>query len=1470
MRRWTQRAVPWVGGLFIAAIVALAAYDIVESYRTAVSNAGRELDAQARVIAEQTARSLQAVDVVLRHLVQQHRQGALDAMSPRELHEHLREQAAGLVQISGLTLVQPSGAPRAVSDVYPIPAAAQNVSGLPIFQRLRAGRNSELYIEDAMQSLVDRLWIFPIGRRLETPAGGFAGGVGARGRVDYFERFYGNLGLDSSITINLMRDNGTLLARHPRVESALGQRFALFDELLALHNSGVHSPARAASPIDGVERFGSLKLVPDYPLAVIVTRDVSAALAPWRAQSIGTAVRTLALSALAAFLLYIVTRQLSRLQRARESLETSQERYSVAVAGSDDGIFDWDYRTGKAFGSARSRAILGLPPGPEVQTLEEWFAALERQFHPEDLPRRLEAIRAHLAGEIPAYEGDFRVRDGAGGWRWVRIRGMCVRKGSEKPHRMAGSIADIDAHKRAQQALRESEERFALAVAGSNDGIVDWDVVNDRMFSSERAMEIVGIDSKVTVRTRAEWTALVNYHPDDLARMKKDLADFLEGRSDMRDGEYRVLLPNGEYRWIRHRNKCVRDLAGRPIRVAGSVSDVDARRRAEDALRQSEERFTLAVAGSNDGIMDWDIASDRMYTSERAMEILNIDSKETVRPRMELRALLQYHPDDTPRVRDDLDGLLVGRTELRDAEYRVDLGGGRYRWIRYRNKCVRDASGRPVRVAGSVSDIDAQKRIEEALRDSEEQYRAIFNAAADALVLRAADANVVDVNPAFLQISGYAREEVVNSNRWMFAIPEMRELGAEMHRRVIAGESVRFEIQAQHKSGARMDIEMRAVPIRYRGEPHALGMARDITAQKRAEEALRASEEQYKAVFNGAADALVVRDADSRVVDVNPAFVQMMGYGREEIVGSTAWSFSGRSDFSRAIHARVIAGESMHFEISSRRKDGTPIELDVRAVPIRHFGKPHTLGMARDITAQKRAAAALRESEERYQLAVAGANQGLWDWDLKADTMFVSARAQEFMGLTPGEPLRPRREWIALSTYHPDDVDAARAAMSDHLHGKTRFYTVEYRLQHPSGNWHWYRQRGVALRDGQGRPYRMAGSMEDITAQKDLEGQLLQAKKLEAIGTLAGGIAHDFNNILAAILGYGEMAQKSAGAGTPLRRHVDAVVSAGQRAKSLVERILAFSRSGIGERRPVHVQSVVAEALELVAASLPKHVRLVRALVAGEAAVLGDATQIHQVVMNLCANGAQAMKSEGTLAVSLDVVEKTRSMAATSALPAGRYVRLIVRDTGTGIPAKILERIFDPFFTTKEVGVGTGLGLSLVHGIVTDLGGGIEVDSRPGEGAAFTVYLPLSGAAAASAAADEAVPEGSGETVLIVDDEETLVRLGEEMIAGLGYEPVGFASSAAALESFRASPERFHAVLTDESMPELTGSELAREIRGLRADIPIVIMTGVVTPALSARARELGGVDVLAKPLAERELARSLAAALHSKGEVHE
>ena len=930
----------WGGGLLIAAIVAASAYDIVGSYDATVRNTGRELDTQARVIAEQTARSLQAVDVVLRHLVQN--QGQVFRLSRADLHAVLKDLAVGFGQIDGFVVIEPDGRLRGASYIALGKERDVSVADTETFQYLSTHRHEGVNIGGARRSSYDGGWIYPISRRLETASGQFAGAVAARGRIDYFQDFYRDIKLEAGTRIALLHRDGTLVARFPPAPEALGKKLS-GAALLAASGAGESLPLRTRSPIDGADRIGVAKPVPDYPLVVVVTRDAQAALAPWRTQALRTGGRTLALGALAAVLIFLLARQLRR-------LDVAQERFSLAVAGSDDGIWDYDFVNRRVFASARAREISAMPPGPETQSMEEWLAAVP--IHPEDAPKRLAAMEAHLAGRTPTYEG-----------------------------------------------------------------------------------------------------------------------------------EYRMVLPDGNYRWVR------------------------------------------------------------------------------------------------------VHGL-----------------------------CVRDANGKPLRMAGSTADVDARKRAEEALRASEEQYREIFNAAADAFVLRDANARVVDVNPAFLQISGYTREEVVDGTRWIFALPEMRGLATEMHRRTLAGESVQFEMKARRKDGKLIDVEMRAVPVIYRGKPHALGMARDITAQKRAE----------------------------------------------------------------------------------------------------------------------------------------------------------------------AERLR-------------------------------------------------------------------------------LEGQLLQSKKLEAIGTLAGGIAHDFNNILAAILGYGELAQKGAARGTAQRRHVDQVVAAGMRAKSLVERILAFSRSGVGERSPVRVQQAVAETLDLVAASLPAHVDLVRRLKAEDAAVLGDATQIHQVVMNLCTNAAQAMKAEGPLTVELDVVDKADSMAATSALASGRYVRLRVSDAGTGIPASVLERIFDPFFTTKEIGVGTGLGLSMVHGIVTDLGGGIEVESRVGQGSTFTVYLPWHGASDAAPEAQERAPHGNGETILLVDDEEPLVRLGEEALAELGYEPTGFTSAAAALEALRADPGRFDIVLSDESMPDMTGSELAAEIRRLRPEMPIVLMSGFVTPALTARAQALGGVEVLGKPLAGRDLARALA-----------
>ena len=517
---------------------------------------------------------------------------------------------------------------------------------------------------------------------------------------------------------------------------------------------------------------------------------------------------------------------------------------------------------------------------------------------------------------------------------------------------------------------------------------------------------------------------------------------------------------------------------------------------------------------------------------------------------------------------------------------------------------------------------------------------------------------------------------------------------------------------------------------------------------------------------------------------------------------------------------------------------------------------------------------ALRQSEERYALAMEGANEGHFDWDFEHGNLFLSPRMKLLHGRDTDVPVTTREAWFAALQLHPDDAPGRQAAERDHFEGRSDHYEVEYRVRHPDGQWHWLQSRGRCLRDASGKVIRFVGSSIDITARKNaelekerLEIQLRQSQKMEAMGTLAGGIAHDFNNILGAILGYGELAQKAAPEGGVVRRYMDNVMHAGGRAKALVERILAFSRSSVGERGLINVQAVIEETLELLSASLPSGVRLDRHLDAGDAAVIGDATQLHQVVMNLCTNALQAMGHGGVLEVALERAEVSRARRLSHGdLAPGAYVCLKVGDTGGGIAPRVLDRMFDPFFTTKGVGEGTGLGLSLVHGIVTDLGGAIDVRTIVRGGTNFTIWMPLSGEASAPVdEVDAPLPRGEGQTVMIVDDEKPLVAVAEEMLAELGYEPVGFSSSVAALQALREAPHRFDIVLTDETMPDLTGTDLARDIRRLRPDLPIVLMSGYSGLQLHERARAIGVREVLHKPLQSRDIAECLGRVLRAR-----
>ena len=644
---------------------------------------------------------------------------------------------------------------------------------------------------------------------------------------------------------------------------------------------------------------------------------------------------------------------------------------------------------------------------------------------------------------------------------------------------------------------------------------------------------------------------------------------------------------------------------------------------------------------------------------------------------------------------------------------------------------------------------------------------------------------------------------------------------------------------------------------------------------------LRDLNQFYRAADLGMAGAIQLLRDDGTLLVRNPPTPTLVGTVFPTL--ALAWTtpgaplanpIDGTMDFIavapvRATHLKVAVTREAAAALKPWRTE--TIRVGLRTLVIAMIGALTIAALLRQIRRVAAGEKALRESEQRYALAMEGANEGHWDWDIPSDRLFLSPKMKMLGGQSPDCDIGSRAAWVSKIIMHPDDAARFEVKFGDHLEGRTSHFECEYRVRHADGRWCWLLARGRCRRDSAGQPKRFVGSAMDITAQKQaqidkeqLEAQLRQSQKMEAIGTLAGGIAHDFNNILGAILGYGELALLESDEKSALRRYLDNVMHATERAKLLVERILGFSRSGLGDREPVNVQSVVLETLELLEASLPPGIRLDKRLDVGDAAVMGDATYLHQVVMNLCTNSIHAMGDTGVLTVRLERARllELRVLSRGSLAP-GSYVCLSIGDTGGGIPSAVVDRVFDPFFTTKEIGEGTGLGLSLVHGIVTDLGGAIDVATSSSDGTRFDIWLPVAGEVAPRAAeADRALTRGNGEIIMIVDDERPLVDLAEETIANMGYEPVGFDSSCAALDAFRAKPNRFDAVLTDEAMPELTGTQFAQELRRVRPAIPIILMTGYDGGKLRDEAADIGVNEVLRKPVRRHDLADSLARVL--------
>lgn len=638
---------------------------------------------------------------------------------------------------------------------------------------------------------------------------------------------------------------------------------------------------------------------------------------------------------------------------------------------------------------------------------------------------------------------------------------------------------------------------------------------------------------------------------------------------------------------------------------------------------------------------------------------------------------------------------------------------------------------------------------------------------------------------------------------------------------------------------------------------------------------LRSKAPSLAAVLDGAPFGIVItRLIDGRVVHANPRALGMFGFGAREMIGHTTLElgiFASEDARQRMLSDMLDVRPGSCVEVPFRRKDGAGGLAVVTGARFELGVQPHAAWYFEDVTEKLEKDKSRRESEELYRLVIETLAEGVVVLDRETRIVASNGSAQRILGLKEDEisgrkTLDP--SWRAIredgSAFPPEEYPAVLTIRTGMPHSG-----VVMGVPRPNGPLSWISINSRPLPpDESGGPSGCVASFTDVTARKQdeeerrlLERQLLQSQKMEAIGTLAGGIAHDFNNILFAIQGNAEMARLELAPGEPARSSLDEVQRACERAKALVQRLLAFSRRHETKKHPLRIGPVVAETVKLMKSTLPADVDLVQAEEGEDALVMADEVEIQQVVMNLCTNAIHSMRdAAGRIVLRHGAVDVDAAQAA--GLPGimpGRHVRLAVSDAGKGIDEAVLGRIFDPFFTTKPAGEGTGLGLAVVRQVVASHDGAISVKSAIGEGTTFEVYLPVTPGGAIGPvppAADDAAPPGN--RILFVDDDPAIVRLADRLLSRAGFEVRAVGSASEALEILRPDPGRFDLVLSDISMPRMSGLELAAEIRRLRPGLPVVFTTGDDAPIDADAARELGVREIVHKPWTTAQLVAAL------------
>ncbi|TLS67258.1 PAS domain S-box protein [Mariprofundus erugo] len=1114
---------------------------------------------------------------------------------------------------------------------------------------------------------------------------------------------------------------------------------------------------------------------------------------------------------------------------AEAALKGSEERFALAMAGANDGLWDWDLQTDVVYYSPRWFGMLGYDEDELPASIVTWTQLV----HPDDKDRVLARVSDYLEGREGTFEVEMRMLHKDGHEVYVLSRASkVVRDEDRRPVRLVGTHVDISERKAAERKLVESEQSYRGIFNSLHEAVYILDEKGIFLDVNRGAEKMYGFPRDYFIGKNPGDLSVPNRN--DMEQVAAQLQLALHGQPQSL--EFWAYNSRGEA-FPKEVHLYPGNYFGRRVVIA-VATDISERKKSEMALHASEERLQLAQEIGQVGIWDWNPQTGVLYWTDQTFRMFGYEPG-AIEPTFEL-FLQHVHPDDRQMLYHAVQAAL-SQGEKYDVDCRfMDRDGHEY--VAYaQGQVIFSDEGQPVRMLGTFQDITGRKQVEGALQRSGAFLGKIFDNASEGIsVCQACDefpyVRFTLWNGRMTEMTGYTIDQI-NELGWyqsMYPEPEQQARAIARMERMREGDNLTGE-EWEVTTGAgekRIFSISTSTIVTAEGEPAVVGLMHDVTERKQTAEALIQAAEFRGKLMDQASEGIVLwrpqASGEPEFISWNPRMQEITGYTQEEI---------NRLGWLRTIYAseseRDKAGKTMRMVLAGDINRGEDFEIVTRQGERRHVHissslvagsqrEQCVLAVVQDITESKRQQALLEASRKRFSTLFDSSSDAIFILDTTGKFIDVNKTAYTRLGYSKDEMLAMHVAELdppEFAVMVPDRM--AKLVQTGYAVFESAHYRADGTIMPVEIN-----ARLIEL-DEQNV---ILSVIRDISERKEFEEQLRQSQKMEAIGTLVGGIAHDFNNMLAAMQGNIYLARMEMEPCSMASERLNNIEKLGERAAEMVQQLLTFARRDAVSRRNLVLNSFMKEAYKLASAAIPENIDHHSSVCDELLVIHGDATQLQQVLMNLLNNAVDAVAGVAAPGIrcALTAYQADREFAERHPeLAVDQFACITVADNGHGIAPDAMAKIFEPFYTTKEVGKGTGLGLAMLYGAVQNHGGVVEVESQPGRGTSFSIYLPLMEDSEAAGEAGKSVCGGGhSETILLVDDEVSVLETTCEVLESMGYRVLTASNGEEAFALFMAHAGEVDLIISDVVMPKMGGVELLRSVRRYNEQLPFMLVTG--------------------------------------------